>query len=66
MMNHKQAVIDAIKHKNGKLPYNVELTSEKRRDLCAQIGIDEKDYFSWAGNHIEKADYNFGEFVNEG
>ncbi|MDR2570194.1 MAG: uroporphyrinogen decarboxylase [Oscillospiraceae bacterium] len=62
----KQAVIDAIKHKNGKLPYNVELTSEKRRDLCAQIGIDEKDYFSWAGNHIEKADYNFGEYISEG
>ena len=63
----KQAVLSAVFHRpGGKIPYNVELTSPKRSALCAEIGIDEKDYFSWAGNHIEKCDYNTGEYTEPG
>lgn len=63
----RQAVIDAVNHiQSKKIPYNVELTSEKRKKLCEEIGIDEKDYFSWAGNHIEKFDYNTGENIKPG
>jgi len=60
-------VLAAIAHKsNGKLPYNVELTSEKRKTLCSEIGIAENEYFSWAGNNIEKADYNTGDYIKPG
>ena len=63
----KQNVLAALNHKsNGKLPYNVELTSEKRKILCSEIRIAEYDYFSWAGNHIEKADFNTGSYVKPG
>jgi len=62
----RQTVISAIRHESGKIPYNVELTTEKRHDLCEQIGISEDEYFSWSGSHIEKADYNTGEYINPG
>jgi len=63
----KQTVLSAINHKStGKLPYNVELTCEKRKTLCDELGIAESEYFLWAGNHIEKADYNFGGYISPG
>jgi len=63
----KQTVISAIRHKqSGEIPYNVELTSEKRKALCGELCITEKEYFTWAGNHIEKSDYNTGEYIRSG
>ena len=63
----KQKVMSAIQHKpSGKVPYNVELASEKRSQLCAEIGISESEYFVWAGNHIEKTDFNTGEYIKPG
>ena len=57
----KTTVLSAINRApTAKLPYNIELTSEKRKAFCAEMGIAEGDYFAWAGNHIEKADYITG------
>jgi len=66
MNERKKAVLSAVDHKQGVVPYNVELTSEKQRDLCIEIGIEPNEYFAWSGNHIEKADYNTGKYIKPG
>ena len=63
----KERVLNAILHKEtDKIPHNIELTSEKQKAFCAEIGIDTSEFFDYAGNHIQKADYNSGEYIREG
>jgi len=64
----RELVIDTIQHKSaGKVPYNIELTSELLEKVCEHLQIEKGDFFDYAGNHIEKIGYNpKGTFIKEG
>lgn len=64
----REAVWEAIRHVEGeRVPYNIELTGDELERVCTYTGIDRKDFFDWAGNHIEKLAYNGGgRYIREG
>lgn len=55
----KERVINAIKHKETDIvPYNIELTQEELLKVSDYLKIDSNSFFDYAGNHLEKLDYN--------
>ena len=57
----RERVNAAISHKEtGAVPYNIELTSEELAKVSEYLGIHKEDFFSWAGNHVEKVSCNIG------
>ena len=66
-MTNRERVKAALTH-NGtdKTPYNIELTSSAMNTFTARYHVKKEDFFAFAGNHIEKADYNHGAFIRSG
>lgn len=58
-MTRKERAALALAHKSTDIvPYNIELTSQELEKVSHAAGISEKDFFEFAGNHIEKINYN--------
>lgn len=63
-MTPKERVKAALEHRKTDItPYNIELTSAAMSAFTAKYNIKKEDFLAFAGNHIEKASYNGGEFV---
>lgn len=60
-MTRKDRVKEALNHEQtGAVPWNVELTGAELAKVCGHLGIEQGEYFDFAGNHIEKIGYNIG------
>jgi uroporphyrinogen decarboxylase len=58
-MTKKERVKLALSHEKTHItPYNIELTSQELEKVSEAIGIAPADFFEFAGNHIEKINYN--------
>ena len=57
----------ALAHQNTDIiPYNIELTSGAMKNFTEKYGVTKADFFTFAGNHIEKIGYNNGTYIKEG
>ena len=66
-MTKRERVTCALNHTTpDKTPHNIELTKEALAAFASYSGIDPKNYFEVAGNHIEKCSYNSGEYITPG
>jgi len=66
-MSKKTCIIDVISHKTTNyVPYNVELTKDLETKVEKSFGLKSGEFFSWAGNHIEKCGFEKGEFIRTG
>ncbi len=60
-MTRKERVQEAVNHQEtDAVPWNVELTGAESVKVCEHLGIEQGEYFDFAGNHIEKIGYNIG------
>jgi uroporphyrinogen decarboxylase len=66
-MDKKSRVMAAIDHKEtDRIPHNIEITRDYLETIEQMPELCGKNFFDWAGNHIDKCNFESGDYVEEG